>query len=155
MSDALDRLKNHVDEKIAIGAREIYVTYPHGNGQSKLVIHRRTWHNAEYEYNRQTDRIGGTLKETGGKSGMNVHTGQTSSAMIPTPAELIARSATLVDDIAARAAECEFGRRVPEETVAQFKQAELHKALLQKTACSSITCMCKLCTLNEPRTPIT
>ncbi|MDP4593240.1 MAG: acyl-CoA dehydrogenase family protein [Beijerinckiaceae bacterium] len=50
----------------------------------------------------------------------------------PSPADLIARSATLVDDIAGRAAACETGRRVPEETVEQFRQLELHKALMPK-----------------------
>lgn len=66
---------------------------------------------------------------------MQVNLSATTSAQpikVPSPAELIARSATLTDSIADRAAECEAGRRVPEATITQFKELELHKALLPK-----------------------
>ena len=63
---------------------------------------------------------------------MNIHPGQSGITDTPTPAELIARSASMVGDVAARAADCEAGRRVPAATVEQFKQLELHKALLPK-----------------------
>ncbi len=36
--DAADHAKNVVDERMALGAREIYVHYPHGQGQSRLAI---------------------------------------------------------------------------------------------------------------------
>jgi len=61
---------------------------------------------------------------------MNVQPTQLSK--YPSPAELIERSRKIVPDIAARAAACEAGRKVPEETVAQFKAAGLHKALQPK-----------------------
>ncbi len=50
----------------------------------------------------------------------------------PPAAELIARSATIVGDIAARSGRCEVERRVPQETIAQFKEMELHKCVLPK-----------------------
>jgi uncharacterized protein (DUF1697 family) len=37
-ADAADGAKKLTDERIAIGEREIYVHYPHGQGQSKLQI---------------------------------------------------------------------------------------------------------------------
>ena len=61
---------------------------------------------------------------------MNMQPGQVKAPY--SPAELIERSRLIVPDIAARAAACEAGRKVPEETIAQFKDAELHKALLPK-----------------------
>jgi uncharacterized protein (DUF1697 family) len=36
--DAADQAKNLVDERMALGAREIYVHYPHGQGRSRLRI---------------------------------------------------------------------------------------------------------------------
>lgn len=48
----------------------------------------------------------------------------------PDIAELIGRAEKIAPDVAARAAQCEVDRRVPEETIAQFKDAELHRALL-------------------------
>ena len=37
-SDTIDNAKNVANERIALGAREIYVAYPDGMGQSKLQI---------------------------------------------------------------------------------------------------------------------
>jgi uncharacterized protein (DUF1697 family) len=36
--DAADQAKNVAEERIALGAREIYVHYPNGQGPSKLII---------------------------------------------------------------------------------------------------------------------
>ena len=37
-ADAIETAKKVTDEKIALGRREIYVHYPHGQGRSRLVI---------------------------------------------------------------------------------------------------------------------
>jgi uncharacterized protein (DUF1697 family) len=36
--DALDNLKNQTNEQLRLGLREIYVYYPDGQGQSRLII---------------------------------------------------------------------------------------------------------------------
>ena len=63
---------------------------------------------------------------------MSIVASQETAAAIPASSELIARSAKLAGEIAARAAQCEAERKVPDETVAAFKQAGLHRALLPK-----------------------
>ncbi len=63
---------------------------------------------------------------------MNIQHSEPRERITPAPAELIARSALLVDGVAARAAACEAARRVPEETIAEFKRLDLHKALLPR-----------------------
>jgi uncharacterized protein (DUF1697 family) len=37
-ADALTTLKNHTKEELRLGLREIYVYYPDGQGQSRLII---------------------------------------------------------------------------------------------------------------------
>jgi uncharacterized protein (DUF1697 family) len=37
-ADALSTLKNHTKEQLRLGLREIYVYYPDGQGQSRLII---------------------------------------------------------------------------------------------------------------------
>ncbi len=63
---------------------------------------------------------------------MVVESLKTKPVQVPSPADLVARSAGMVEAIAARSAACEAGRRVPQETVEEFKQARLHRALLPK-----------------------
>jgi alkylation response protein AidB-like acyl-CoA dehydrogenase len=48
---------------------------------------------------------------------------------MPDYQDLVNAGLALVDDIAARAADCEAARRVPEETVAAFKATGLHRAI--------------------------
>lgn len=69
---------------------------------------------------------------------MNIATASNVTELAPragdTPSvdELKARAAALTGDIAARADACEAGRRVPVETVEQFKQTNLHRTLQPK-----------------------
>lgn len=48
----------------------------------------------------------------------------------PTPSEISERARSLAANVAARAEACEAACRVPDETVAEFKAAGLHRALL-------------------------
>jgi uncharacterized protein (DUF1697 family) len=37
-ADALDQLRNRIDEQVALGEREVFIHYPNGQGQSRLII---------------------------------------------------------------------------------------------------------------------
>lgn len=63
---------------------------------------------------------------------MTIATLREKTAPAPDSAELIARSARMVADVAARAAQCERERKVPDETVAEFKAAGIHRAILPR-----------------------
>src|SRR5262249_23810366 len=49
--------------------------------------------------------------------------------VMPTGAEMIARARSLAPSLAARAAQCEALRRCPDETIADFRRLDLHRAL--------------------------
>ncbi len=61
---------------------------------------------------------------------MSLATNQTSAGKAPDYEELVARGHALVDRIAERAERCEAEFRVPDETIDEFRQTELHKSLL-------------------------
>jgi alkylation response protein AidB-like acyl-CoA dehydrogenase len=61
---------------------------------------------------------------------MSIATASVGVAKAPAYEDLIARAHTLVPHIADRAAQCEANCRVPDETVARFRETGLHKTLL-------------------------
>lgn len=61
---------------------------------------------------------------------MNIAAIKPQEGHAPTIAELLQRAEKISPDVAARAAQCEADRRVPEDTITQFIEAELHRAIL-------------------------
>ncbi len=54
---------------------------------------------------------------------------QTIETAAPTPAEMVARAKAMAPKLAARSEACEKARQVPEETIADFFAADLHRML--------------------------